>query len=298
MIRHDIQFESHGLQCAGWFFRAADTSLAPRPCIVMAHGLAGVKEMRLDAYAELFAAAGYHALVFDYRHFGDSAGEPRQLLDLGKQLQDWHAAITYARSLPRVEPDGIVLWGSSLSGGHVIRVAAEEPHLAAVISQVPHVDGWASALAMGLPLLVRLTWHGLADQLRALLGQPAHYIPVSGEPGQLAMMTGPGEARAFARLLPNNHRVDQRIAARIALRVASYSPGKHLPQLRMPCLLQVGEQDITTPPEPVLKACARAPRVTLRSYPCGHFEPYVEPMFSRVVDDQLNFLTSVFASAA
>ena len=63
----------------------------------MAHGLAAVKEMRLDAYAERFAAKGYHVLVFDYRHFGGSEGSPRQLLDIGKQHADWAAAVDYAQ---------------------------------------------------------------------------------------------------------------------------------------------------------------------------------------------------------
>lgn len=48
--------------------------------LVMAHGLGGVRQMRLDAFAERFSSAGYRCLVFDYRHFGASAGEPRQLL--------------------------------------------------------------------------------------------------------------------------------------------------------------------------------------------------------------------------
>ncbi|MGI5132359.1 hypothetical protein ACQEVB_36525 [Pseudonocardia sp. CA-107938] len=39
----------------------------------MAHGLGGIRQMRLDAYAERFAAAGYACLVSDYRHFGARA---------------------------------------------------------------------------------------------------------------------------------------------------------------------------------------------------------------------------------
>ena len=70
------------------------------PCVILAHGFCGVKEMRLDAYAERFAEAGYHALVFDYRHFGGSDGKLRQLLDIRKQLQDWQSAIQYAKELP------------------------------------------------------------------------------------------------------------------------------------------------------------------------------------------------------
>ena len=50
--------------------------------IVMAHGLGGTRRMRLTAFAERFVAEGYACLVFDYRYFGDSEGQPRQLLDI------------------------------------------------------------------------------------------------------------------------------------------------------------------------------------------------------------------------
>ena len=60
----------HGCMC--------QTATGRFPGVVLAHGWTGVREQRLDAYAERFAGAGLAALVFDYRHFGASAGEPRQ----------------------------------------------------------------------------------------------------------------------------------------------------------------------------------------------------------------------------
>jgi fermentation-respiration switch protein FrsA (DUF1100 family) len=48
------------------------------PAVVMAHGFSAVKEMYLDRFADVFAAAGLGALVFDNRNFRASGGEPRQ----------------------------------------------------------------------------------------------------------------------------------------------------------------------------------------------------------------------------
>ncbi len=76
----DVEFRSDDAICRGWLY--LPQSAQPSPVIVMAHGLGAIREMRLDAYAERFAAAGYTCLVFDYRHFGASDGEPRQLLDI------------------------------------------------------------------------------------------------------------------------------------------------------------------------------------------------------------------------
>jgi pimeloyl-ACP methyl ester carboxylesterase len=100
------------------------------------------RRWRLDIYAERFAAAGLAALVFDYRNFGASEGEPRQLLDIGMQQEDWLAAIARARGLDKVDPERIALWGTSHSGGHAVALAAREPRIAAaVVAQVPFADG-------------------------------------------------------------------------------------------------------------------------------------------------------------
>lgn len=60
-----------------------------RPAVVMAHGLSAVKEMYLSNFAERFARAGLVVLVFDYRYFGGSEGEPRGRLFPAEQIEDY-----------------------------------------------------------------------------------------------------------------------------------------------------------------------------------------------------------------
>jgi predicted alpha/beta-fold hydrolase len=81
--RMDVAFISgqQGDHCQACLYEPEGSG--PFPTIVMAHGLGGIKEMRLDAFAERFSLAGYACLVFDYRHFGASDGLPRHLLDIG-----------------------------------------------------------------------------------------------------------------------------------------------------------------------------------------------------------------------
>ena len=71
MNRLDVTFNSAGTDCAAWLYRPDGEG--PHPLVVMAHGFSATRELRLDAYAERFCAAGLGALVFDYRHFGASA---------------------------------------------------------------------------------------------------------------------------------------------------------------------------------------------------------------------------------
>src|SRR5690242_3056520 len=140
MARRDVEFNAEGVTLRGWFY-AAGTGGAPGAAVVMAHGFSAVKEMYLDAFAEVFAAGGLNVMVFDNRGFGASDGEPRQEIDPWAQVRDYRHAVTYASTLPEVDPARIGIWGSSYSGGHVLVVAAIDRRVKAVVSQVPLVSG-------------------------------------------------------------------------------------------------------------------------------------------------------------
>jgi dienelactone hydrolase len=81
-------------------------------------------------------------LAFDYRHWGDSGGEPRRWVSLARQLEDWHAAVNYARQLDGVDAERIALWGMSLGGGLALMTAATDPGIVATVALVPMADGW------------------------------------------------------------------------------------------------------------------------------------------------------------
>ncbi len=148
-VRKDVSFRSGGEHIAAWFYPAAGASCRA-PCVVMGHGFAAVKEARLDAFAERFAAAGLSCLVFDYRHFGASGAEPRQVIDLRHQREDWRAAIRFARSLAEVDPARVGVWGTSLGGGLALEVAAREPGIGAAVFHLPLVDALAAGLSEGI----------------------------------------------------------------------------------------------------------------------------------------------------
>ena len=287
--RADSEFLSGGTRCAAWLYRPE--SDADVPCVVMAHGFSGVREQRLDAYAERFAEAGLAVLLFDYRHFGASEGEPRQLLSISKQLEDWRSAVAHARSLDGIDRGRIALWGSSFSGGHVVATAAEDADIAAVVSQAPFTDGPTAILANSPAGIMRMTVAGLRDGAAALLGRGPHYMPAVGAPGTTAVMTAPEALPGFLALDPPESTWENRVAARIMLVVGAYRPYAKFPKLRMPVLVQTCERDATTPSGPAVKAAERSPNAQLIRYDIGHFEIYVGEQFETTVADQLEFLT-------
>jgi dienelactone hydrolase len=112
------------VRCSGDLYLPGSTDRPP--VVVMAHGFAGERTIRLPTYAERFVQRGLAAYLFDYRSFGDSDGEPRDYVHPHRHVEDWRAAIAHVRSLSQVDGSRLALWGTSFSGGHVIVIAAED----------------------------------------------------------------------------------------------------------------------------------------------------------------------------
>ncbi|OBK97048.1 alpha/beta hydrolase [Mycobacterium asiaticum] len=285
--REDVWFTSGTDRISAWLYRPAGDAVVP--LIVMAHGLGAVRTMRLDAYAERFSAAGYACLVFDYRNFGDSEGQPRQLLDIDMQLADWAAAVNFARTQPRVDSNRIALWGSSFGGGHVIASAARLPGIAAAVAQCPFTDGFASIGAINPATAARITALGIRDVIASRLGKPPVMIPTAGRPGEVALMTAPDAYSGYLNLVPDGVQLPNEVAARIGLKVLIYRPGRSAAKIGCPILFCVCETDSVAPSGPTLRHAAKAPRGEIKTYPEGHFDIYVGDAFERVVTDQIAF---------
>ena len=133
--RSGISFSSGKIELRGYPCRTPRK--IGRRRVVLCHGFSGTMD-RLTVHASRFANGGTAALLFDYRNFGESGGEPRQLVEIDGQQDDIRAAVAYARSRPEIDPERVALWGNSLGGGHVIAVAAGDPRIAAVVAQIPY----------------------------------------------------------------------------------------------------------------------------------------------------------------
>lgn len=286
----EMRFRSGADDCAGVLI-PPEARTGTAPCVVLGHGFGALKEGGPIRVGERFAAAGYAALAFDYRHFGESGGEPRQLLDFGRQQADWRAAVECARSLKEVDPDRIVLWGSSLGGGHAIHTAAQDARLAAAIAQVPFVDGLACLRAAGPAATLRLVRAGIGDKLAALAGRPPRLAPIVGPPGTLAAMSSSDAEPGYRAMYDEGFAWRNEVAARVFLRVGSYRPGREAGRVRCPLLVQVASEDVVTPARQAADAARRAPRGELVTYPgIGHFDIYRGERFELAVADQLEFL--------
>jgi predicted alpha/beta hydrolase len=284
-------------ECAAWHYPGSNGG-----CVIMAAGGAVTKEPGTDPFARRFQEAGFTVLAFDYRRLGESGGQPRQIVRVGEQLADWQAAIAFAATLPGVDPARLAIWGFSLSGGHVLPVAARNPRLAAAIAQTPLADGPAATRAAGKhqkpAAMLRLLGRGTLDALRGLLGRPPLLVPLAGEPGTVSMLTTPDALDGDRALNPGNRYPDwsQTIAARSALRLGLYRPGRAAARVGIPLLVVACEQDQTALAGPAAAAAGRAPQGELATMPGGHYEPFLGG-HERAVEAELDFLRRTLIDA-
>lgn len=289
--RQHVRFSSGDTECAAWHYPGTNGA-----CVVMAGGFAVTKEPGTDLFAHRFNGAGYTVLAFDYRRLGESGGEPRQVVRIKDEWADWQAAIAFARGLPGVDATRIVIWGFSLAGGHVFKVAARNPKLAAAIAQTPNANGPAAmrnAARFQHPVaMMRFTTRAILDGLGGLLGRPPLLVPLVGDPGTVAVLTTP-DSVAGARLALNPESKyshwPPKVAARSALRVGFYSPGRFASHVKCPLLVITCEDDQSALGAPAVRAAERATCAELVRLPGGHYAPFLE-MHEQAVDAELSFL--------
>jgi pimeloyl-ACP methyl ester carboxylesterase len=285
----EIRFSSGDGECVGRLHRPL--TLAPTPGVVIGTGFACVRDQGLDTVAERLTAAGFTALAFDYRHWGESPGEPRSLMSARRQRQDWRAALRWLQGRDEVASERIAFWAYSLGTGHVQALAAEPiAGVSAFVCVAPLVSGLSSLIHMGGPShAARLAAAGVRDASRLLRGAAPYRVPATGPPGSLSVLNSPDSEPGYAAITPPGSSFRNEACARAAL-APPYRLARKARRIEAPVLYCVFEDDDVNPPQLAMRAAERAPRGELRTYPGGHFAPFLGDCFDRMLDDQVEFL--------
>lgn len=268
--------------------------------VIMAHGYGAQRTFRLPSYAEQFAQNGYHVLTFDYRGFSDSEGNPRHLVSYKKQLKDWKAVIAAVCGGELELPsERIALWGSSYSGGHVLKLAADladRQQIQAVISQVPMLNFFSCSRVIPLWDVMKLSVHGSIDLLKGALGMTPHYIPTVSEKGTCAL-PGPNCHSGYTSLIPEDSDWPNRVAAREGVLALAYAPERTASLVKIPVWLQASTEDQLIPVKLAKRVAKRMEQCELVLVDADHFQIYASPLWEDLVGQQLAFLNQQFDDA-
>ena len=285
---------------------------APRPpIIVMAHGLGLVQDAKLDIFVQEYTKEGIAVMTFDYATFGWSEGWPRHQVIPRQHVNDWKAALEHVRTRlqNKVDTQRIAVWGISLSGGHVLRLAATDPDIIAVVSIVPHIksglEGVIGTIRNDpLPALIGLAKVGAAllkwvmiELLGVFLPEYGEaYVPLHGSPGSAAVMQNPGDDEGFSRLvqnLPESLQWKNRASVASILPLLSNRPFNVVDQISCSTLHMAASLDTLCPAEAVEAATNRMDRNKTRHIileGASHFDVYEGQFLQRVLQETRSFL--------
>lgn len=283
-----VTFYSEGVKVVGdWYGAEGAASAARRPVVVLCHGFTGVKGMVLPAVGARLAQAGYHALAFDYRFFGESGGEPRGRIIPLEQVRDIRAAITYVQTRPEVDPDRVALWGTSFGGANVVYTTAHDARVKCVVANIGVMRGarWLRSLRGPEP------WYQLLDRIeadrrqRVLTGEISEVNPFEIMP--VDSQTVPFIREHWADV-PN---LPRRITFETAEAVMEYDPQGVIDRISpRPLLMLAVERDQIVPNEETIAAFvdAKEPK-KLAWLPrhLGHWGAYVGEGFELVMAETL-----------
>jgi uncharacterized protein len=262
-----------GDEIEAWLYRPEGDG--PYPAVVMAHGFAAVKAGGLEPFAETFRRQGLAAIPFDYRHWGGSSGEPRDVTSVPAQRADYRTVIDWAIAHPDIDETRVFVWGTSFSGLHVVELAATDDRLRGAIAQNPLVDGLAGTRNSPPGQLVHLMAVGVVDRLGSLLGRSPRYVPAGVAPGEFGAIANEQAFGGLEIIRPKDGTEWQnRVAARSLLGIAAHRPVRKAADIRCPILLVVGENDTIAPAGPALKVAERTSQSELYRSRGGHYDVY------------------------
>jgi fermentation-respiration switch protein FrsA (DUF1100 family) len=129
-----VSFYSGGCRLAADLYTPSDPPPTERrPGVVLCCGYTGVKSLYLDEMARRFAAAGFAALTFDFKGWGESEGPRLRLAPYGR-VEDTQAALTFLAAQESVDPERLGLYGISYGGSTATFAAAIDPRVKAIVS--------------------------------------------------------------------------------------------------------------------------------------------------------------------
>ena len=281
-MKKPVSFFSEGVKLVGDVYYPDDVRPGEqRAGIVLCHGYTGVKDLYLPDNARALNEAGYVAMTFDYKGWGDSAG-PRSRLAPSSRVADVQAALTFFGTLPEVDPDRLGIYGTSYGGATVVWVGAIDARVKCVVSVVGIGNGarWMRSVRRPDEWYDLLERSGRDRVKRALEGE-SEFVR-----REEILLPDRQSAELAAAARRNNPAAVSTIPLEYVDETVQFNPEWVVDKIApRPVLFITTDNDRLVPPDESTQLYARAgePKklVVLKGY--GHYEVYLEPAFSEVM---------------
>ena len=134
----EVNFTSNNQNLVGDLYLPDDYQEGDKlPGVVVTGAWTTVKEQMPATYAEELADRGYAVMAFDFRNWGESEGDNRQLENPTNKTQDIIAAANYLTTRPEVDANRIAGLGICASAGYMADAAVQSDDIGAIALVAP-----------------------------------------------------------------------------------------------------------------------------------------------------------------
>ena len=297
MTYQEMAFESGGVRCSGWHFPGTGDAFDSRfRTTRRGDGTRIRRNQGLRSAAVRRAASRRQA--WTCWPSTTAASVPRKANRARRFRSSARSRTTTPPSprpsaLPGVDPNRIVLWGSSLSGGHVLRVAAGRADIAAVIAMTPMTNSLATGRLVisqyGAWTALRSTGNGLRSRVAGARGKSAVMMPVVSRPGEHGALTLEGSYESYLGMAGPTWRneIDASIGLELS-RISTRQVRQGVTESRCWCRSPTSTASFRLTPWPAPRcragaSCTTIPAITSTS---GRATTW----FDRAAADQVTFL--------
>lgn len=258
----------------------------PHATVLLCHGFCGTQPLLLPAFAAAFAQAGYLAVTFDYRGFGESGGEAGRLVP-SMQIDDILAVLDWLKTHDQVDAQRIGLWGTSLGGGHVMGAAARDAGVRCVVSQLAFADG-EEVIAGHMSAEEKASFLAtLAKMEERKQAGKEMFVP-------LTRVLGDPESKAFFEKHKDSYpELSIKIPMLTVKEMFQYKPAADAARVTCPTLVVVAGDDGVNPPAQgtaLFDAVGAATKQLYVQEGARHYDAYEGTHFDQVAQRQLAWL--------
>ncbi|PRX97080.1 alpha/beta hydrolase [Allonocardiopsis opalescens] len=188
-----ISFTSESATLVGTLYRPADRTGEPLPASAVAGSWTTVKEQMAGRYARGLAERGQAALAFDFRGYGESGGEPRDVESAALKVRDLRSAVAYLAGRDDVDASRLGVLGVCAGAGYAAVAATEEPRIRSLALVAPwlHDARLVREVYGGESGVRERVDAGLAAESRYRETGEVDYVPAVSETDPAAAMYGP-----------------------------------------------------------------------------------------------------------
>ncbi|GAB4463763.1 MAG: alpha/beta hydrolase [Armatimonadaceae bacterium] len=192
--RNQVTFISAGEKLVGDLYLPENYQSGQRlPAVVIVGPWLNIKEQVAANYARRLAAKGFATLAFDFRHWGESGGEPREYESPKDKVADIRSALAFLKDRPEIDSERIGILGVCFGVGYVAE-ASDDPLVKSVATVAAWVHNRASVEKMfGKEEVERRLRVGSEAKTAYARDKSVIYVPAYSDTNREAAMFFPGD---------------------------------------------------------------------------------------------------------